>query len=392
MRRLLFAAAFAIAALCAWLALEPWLRPSVVVLLFHHTPDFEPVAAWLERHGHHSLTSAELRAFLRGQFRPPRGSVVLTFDDGDATNHLSAAPALKRHGFTGIFFTLTDRMGDGPPRVSGSPPADSIADAPPDADMYAARHPGRPDPWSMRWSEARLLEAGGAGEVGSHTASHHFAFRSDSLLGFMLSPGWRETDALGGSATRGAPRFEGGPALLAPEFQPDKGMVEALARAAAGARVGAGAASGMRGRDRAAVPASLVAPLPVDSLRAIVRTFRQAGRAGVYETPAAYETRLTRELDGSRRRLSDSLGRDVRLLAWPWGRWSPELRERARRAGYTLIFTVQPRACVRGDDSLAVPRVSARPDTAWLHDALRIFSRPTLGRFYGRLHPPVYPS
>ena len=56
------------------------------------------------------------------------------------------------------------------------------------------------------------------------------------------------------------------------------------------------------------------------------------------------------------------------------------------------MFTVVTGACVCGSDSLAVPRVAARADTAWLRGALWLFSHPTLGRIYGWLHPVRYPT
>jgi peptidoglycan/xylan/chitin deacetylase (PgdA/CDA1 family) len=375
MRRILVAGACVALAIVVFLLAEPLWNPPVVVLMFHRTPDFEPVSAWLDRHGFRTLGTRQLRAFLRGQLRVPPRTVVLTFDDGDATNYLGAVASMRAHRLQGVFFVLPDRLGDGSPRNlaarPGSPaaPADSVGDAPAQADMWAALHPGRPDPWSLRWSEARLL-ADRCGEVGSHTASHHFSFRSDSLLGFLERPTWREADALGGDARRGMPRYPGGPSLLGPAYRPAPGLLQALARAAARHPAG----------------------LPVDSLRGIVRTFDQAGLAGRFETRAEFEARVGREVAGSRSRLQDSLGRPVTALAWPWGRYDPRLRARARAAGYSLVFTVEPGACVRGSDSLAVPRVGAACDTAWLRGALWLFSHPTLGRIYGWLHPPRYPT
>ena len=374
MRRVVAAGAVAVAAFFGYLLAEPVLRPSVVVLLFHRTPDFEPVAAYLEHRGYTTLSLEQLREFLRGRLRVPPRSVVLTFDDADATNFLGAAEPLRRHGLRGVFFVLTDRLGAGPPRelrtAAGDPqaPADTVRDAPPDADLWAALHPGRPDPWSLRWSEVRRLAAAGH-DIASHTATHHFAFASSRLLGFTGQPTWRQVDALGGVAGRGAPLFPGGGSLLHPEFRPDPAMLRALIRAAE----------------------RHPGPLPVDSLGAIVRTFSAAGRAGRMESAAEYEARLGRELAGSRDRLEDSLARPVTALAWPWGTHTRALRERARRAGYTLIFSVEPGACVRGSDSLEVPRAVARPDTVELRRVLVIFSRPLLGRIYGWLHPPTYP-
>ena len=189
------------------------------------------------------------------------------------------------------------------------------------------------------------------------------------MVGFGRPPSWRTVDALGGNAGWGVPIFPGRSALLGPAFRPYPSQIECLARAA---------------REREAVP--------VASLSAVVRTFKAPGPLGRYESRGEYEARLVRELDGSRDRLERALEHPVTALAWPWGERTPELERRARAAGYTLLFTVEPRACERGDDSLAVPRVEAQPDTAWLASLLAIYSRPSLGRIYARLHPPRFPS
>ena len=372
MRRVWLGLALALIVLIGWVVVEPILRPPVVVLLFHKTPEFETAASYLEQHGYHTLRLKDFRAFLRGTGRVPPRSVLLTFDDGDATNYAGAAEALQRHHQSGVYFLIADRPGGGAPRPLAS---DSAGEADTwriphgDADMYAARHPRSPDPYSMLWSEARRMRRMGVAELESHTATHSFAFRSDSLRQFLGRPDWKSVDALGGDARRGAPVFAGHSALLGPAFRPDSALVSALASAARRSR----------------------GPLPVDSLQEVVRQFRMRQPLGRSEAVAEYEARLGRELAGARRRLQDSLGTTVDALAWPWGQYDAGLVRRARAAGYTMLFTTRPWTCEPGTDSLEVPRVAARPDLRWLRGELWIYSYPALARFYARLHPQPFP-
>ena len=65
----------------------------------------------LRRAGFHSVRLADLRALLAGKAvsLPPR-PILLTFDDGPASNWLDADPALKRYGFTGVALLITSNV------------------------------------------------------------------------------------------------------------------------------------------------------------------------------------------------------------------------------------------------------------------------------------------
>jgi biofilm PGA synthesis lipoprotein PgaB len=101
--------------------------------------------------------------------------------------------------------------------------------------------------------------------------------------------------------------------------------------------------------------------------------------AGRYETRDEYEARLGADLGEARRRLRDELGRDVRVLAWPYGEHNAAARRLAAAAGFvaTLGLEGEPVAA----DSLAagyLPRVMvyretavATSDLAWLRAPAR---------------------
>jgi poly-beta-1,6-N-acetyl-D-glucosamine N-deacetylase len=96
--------------------------------------------------------------------------------------------------------------------------------------------------------------------------------------------------------------------------------------------------------------------------------------AGRYETRDEYEVRLSADLREARRRLRAELGRDVRVLAWPYGEHNAAARRLAAAAGFaaTLGLEGEPVA----PESLAAGYLSrvmvyrenaiATADLAWL--------------------------
>jgi peptidoglycan/xylan/chitin deacetylase (PgdA/CDA1 family) len=63
---------------------------------------------YLATHGYHTITLEELALhLLEGRPLPPK-PIVLTFDDGYMDNYQNAFPVLKKYGFKGVFFVITD--------------------------------------------------------------------------------------------------------------------------------------------------------------------------------------------------------------------------------------------------------------------------------------------
>jgi peptidoglycan/xylan/chitin deacetylase (PgdA/CDA1 family) len=65
----------------------------------------------LRRSGFQSVSLADYAAYRRGAARLPPRPVIITFDDGYASNRSVAVPVLERYGFRATFFIVTDYIG-----------------------------------------------------------------------------------------------------------------------------------------------------------------------------------------------------------------------------------------------------------------------------------------
>lgn len=73
-------------------------------------------------------------------------------------------------------------------------------------------------------------------------------------------------------------------------------------------------------------------------------------------SPAAYRRFVQWQLAESRRVLTQQLGAEVDLLAWPFGIVDDELTQLAREAGYVAAFTIERRPVSSRETLLALPR------------------------------------
>ncbi len=64
----------------------------------------------------HVLSWEEFKAYLRGEFVPPKRAVFLTFDDGYADNYVYAYPLLKKYGLKAHLFVIPSRISEKPLR------------------------------------------------------------------------------------------------------------------------------------------------------------------------------------------------------------------------------------------------------------------------------------
>jgi len=95
----------------------------------------------LASHGFSTVSMAAFARWLGGAGELPERPVVVSFDDGHASNATLAAPALRERGQRGIFFVTAGRVGR--------------------------------DPSFVTWEQLRQMLADGH-EVGSHTLTHPF--------------------------------------------------------------------------------------------------------------------------------------------------------------------------------------------------------------------------
>ncbi len=73
--------------------------------------DFEQQLRYLRDQGYTSVTLDEVAAYLAGKGELPARPVVITFDDGYEDNQRVAVPLLRKYGFHGIIFVITDNIG-----------------------------------------------------------------------------------------------------------------------------------------------------------------------------------------------------------------------------------------------------------------------------------------
>jgi peptidoglycan/xylan/chitin deacetylase (PgdA/CDA1 family) len=125
---------------------------SVPVLMYHRvnqgaqtsrlivTPEsFERQMRFLSEHHYQVMPLDEYAGLLRKGKRPPRKSVVITFDDGYEDNYRNAYPVLKRFNFPSAMFVVVQWIG--------------------------AKE-------MMSWEHLKELSRGGLVEIGSHSMTH----------------------------------------------------------------------------------------------------------------------------------------------------------------------------------------------------------------------------
>jgi len=92
---------------------------SVPVLMYHHilpqssfitssVDEFREQMSFLAHNGWTTLTSDEFYRYKKGEFTPPKKSVLITFDDGWRDNYIYAYPILKEFGLKATLFLITE--------------------------------------------------------------------------------------------------------------------------------------------------------------------------------------------------------------------------------------------------------------------------------------------
>lgn len=70
--------------------------------------EFEEQMEYLYQNGYHTITPDQLMAYLKSGKPLPDKPILITFDDGYLDNYTNAYPILKKYGFTGTIFIVTN--------------------------------------------------------------------------------------------------------------------------------------------------------------------------------------------------------------------------------------------------------------------------------------------
>lgn len=115
--------------------------------------DFTSQMDALQAAGWHTITSADMEAFMRGEKTLPAKSVLLTFDDGTKQSYYAVDPILKSHGFNAVSYIIVK----------------ASEDAEADGSTYY-----------LSPQEIRNMLATGRWEIGSHSYDGHHPYPVDA--------------------------------------------------------------------------------------------------------------------------------------------------------------------------------------------------------------------
>jgi peptidoglycan/xylan/chitin deacetylase (PgdA/CDA1 family) len=76
-----------------------------------HPQTFEEQLQYLRSQGYTSVTLDEVVTYMQGNGVLPTKPIVITFDDGYVDNYTTAIPILRKYGYSGIIFVITDNIG-----------------------------------------------------------------------------------------------------------------------------------------------------------------------------------------------------------------------------------------------------------------------------------------
>ncbi len=102
---------------------------------------FETHLQALAAAGYHSVNLYDLYAAMESGAPLPSHPIVLTFDDGYRDAYEYAFPLLKKYGFSGTFFLVTDPMDQGDPAYLTWAQAEEMARAGMDLEPHTKTHP-----------------------------------------------------------------------------------------------------------------------------------------------------------------------------------------------------------------------------------------------------------
>jgi glycosyltransferase involved in cell wall biosynthesis len=279
--------------------------------------------------GWRTISARDLLAVTRGEMKPPKKSLVLTFDDGHVSNWITVVPELEKRNMTGTFFALTDFTVPGEARTHKTAPEMLHM-----REVFRAAFVDGDFSQFINEGEIRAMLDKGM-EVFSHGCRHQAAFINLAPLSPMGSPGahWGGWAVYPGHKN-GWPTFKAGSGYVHDGFWP---VFEG------------------RGEPR------------------FVKRTEEERRAF-----------CRRDFRQSLKRMRELNGLDEQLFCWPWGQFDPVAETELKDAGYAGAFTLERWSNTRGTDPFRLNRlgVSAKKDGKWLQTRLRMYAGATSSKVF----------
>jgi len=260
---------------------------------------------------------------------------VLTFDDCHLSNWTMAAPLLAKYGMTGVFFCVTDFIGQGEKRPQRAPEdgGPELLSAPESFRRVLAA-----DDRSQFLNEAELraLVQDYGFEVHGHSARHQGCFRSlvktadfGDAHAHWSATGIYPADLRHGPGAAELPLFEAGSGYVYNGYWPAQGALAA--------------GGGLYFRRR---------------------------------TDAERRAFCLRDFRRCHERIRDINGcGDAQYFCWPWGQFDELAESCLRETGFQAAFTLERSANAVGANPLRIHRIGVgkTKDGAWVQSRLRMY-------------------
>lgn len=323
---------------------------SIPVLCYHdvsraggHTPEvFEEHLAAIRDMGFSTVSATTLVRAMRGEIAMPERACVLTFDDCHLSNWTLVAPLLVKYDMCGVFFCVTDFIGQGRKRGQAAPDSESGEGGPelmsaPDSFRLALE---RGD-FSQFLNEAELtaMVRDYGFEVFAHSSRHQGCFRN-MVRTARLGDAHAHWSASGiypeDLRQEGAMLFEHGSAYAYNGHWP--------------------------------LPPATPGALPV---------YRRRTDA---ERLAFCREDFRRSLE----RMAAINKAPEQYFCWPWGQFDAISEQALRETGFTAAFTLERSANVAGGDVMRIHRVGVgkTKNGAWVQSRLAMYASSMKARVF----------
>ncbi|KAA3647820.1 MAG: hypothetical protein DWQ07_02215 [Chloroflexi bacterium] len=304
-----------------------------------NTPDsvtveeFENHVRYLAENGYTTIVAEDLYGYLAFRKSIPKKSVVITFDDGRATQWTIAYPILKKYGLKAVYFIVPGLIQEAEARPNLEnlwAGEDNIGEELVNADIGTQP--------MVSWEEVKIMHRSGVIDFQSHTMDHTLIFHDKKIEDFvhpdfnfgyhgfgmpLLKNG--EDDYLHSRPAWGAPIYRNRPRMYsARRFFDDENLRKACVTHV---EQNGGSLFFQRNAWR-------------DELFDLVENYRRSATLNEYyetqpEQLQAYQDNLVRSKSMIEERLP---GHSVRHLCYPWHRYSVTASSLATAAGYVSTF------------------------------------------------------
>ncbi|MBF0547830.1 MAG: polysaccharide deacetylase family protein [Candidatus Riflebacteria bacterium] len=336
---------------------------SVPVLYYHRiggadpqhlsipTDIFEKQMGFLKRSGYKSIFLHEFLDFLQGKQKESRKLVMITFDDGFRDNFENAHKVLKKFQLKATIFGCSGLIR--PEAQRPSEKALSVSEA------FSLAFRGDFSSFLSK-SEMEKMYDSGVWEFQSHSHSHSQVFSGSKIESIFpeVDNHWGILSAYKDPLLRGSwPVFPRKSGLISQAFFPKI----------------------MEIRNN----------FPVNSLEKMRDFIGKELNIREYfqkEDEKAFELRVLKELEESKHFFSGYHRKNVDGICWPWGKYSRDLIELAKKVGYKAAFTTQSGVNSSGTSPFEIKRFPIKKLSqfrfvlgVWLR------SHAVLAKIYGRL-------